>query len=468
MDIKVSSNKINDKYQGEYVYDISLDGTVVNALGNNMCKNTDGFNFQMPNEFKYTDENPYISLGFGRNYPKGQKFTKVEGDVAEFEDLFLREKMGLGIDEYADATINFSRKNYADLLSSGKVKYVGNTIKSKRMPVYIEKFMEDGIKLLLNGKGKEFLELYYSYIEKISNYGIPLREIASKGKIKKSIEEYKKDCHVLTKAGRPKSRQVWYELCIQNDYKPEISETIYYINTGDGVKKSSYKDVEKKKIKATEDKPESYELIINCVMLDPKIVEAEEDTYCTDDLEYNVPKYIEAFNKRIKPLLVCFSPEIRNKIIVSDPNKRQYFTESDSILNSGNPNKIEDQDTYEQLLTMEDKEIAYWKSINEIPTFAKELDLDWDLMVKEYDDRMEKLKDESICKELKKYEEIIENLEKKDVDDFIIDVKIPKEITDFLKLDVNTMSFISKEYNVKIGSVYDITDKEFSEDSDED
>lgn len=203
-------------------------------------------------------------------------------------------------------------------------------------------------------------------------------------------------------------------------------------------------------------------------MLDKKIVEAEEDTYCTDDLEYNVPKYIEAFNNRIKPLLVCFSPEIRNKIIVSDPNKRQYFTESDSILNSGSPNKIEDQDTYEQLLTMEDKEIAYWKSINEIPTFAKELDLDWDLMAKEYDDRMEKLKDESICKELKKYEEIIENLEKKDVDDFIIDVKIPKEITDFLKLDVNTMSFISKEHNVKIGSVYDITDKEFSEDSDED
>ena len=81
---------------------------------------------------------------------------------------------------------------------------------------------------------------------------------------------------------------------------------------------------------------------------------------------------------------------------------------------------------------------------------------------------MEKLKDESIYKELKKYEEIIENLEKKDVDDFIIDVKIPKEITDFLNLDVNTMSFISKEHNVKIGSVYDITDKEFSEDSDED
>lgn len=52
------------------------------------------------------------------------------------------------------------------------------------MPVYIEKFMEDGIKLLLNGKGKRDCWIYYSYIEKISNYGIPLREIASKRKNK--------------------------------------------------------------------------------------------------------------------------------------------------------------------------------------------------------------------------------------------------------------------------------------------
>ena len=38
-------NKTND-----YVYDISLDGTVINALGMNTVSNTDGFNFQMPEE----------------------------------------------------------------------------------------------------------------------------------------------------------------------------------------------------------------------------------------------------------------------------------------------------------------------------------------------------------------------------------------------------------------------------------
>ena len=35
-------NKTND-----YVYDISLDGTVINALGMNVISNTDGF--QLPN-----------------------------------------------------------------------------------------------------------------------------------------------------------------------------------------------------------------------------------------------------------------------------------------------------------------------------------------------------------------------------------------------------------------------------------
>jgi hypothetical protein len=34
----------------DYVYDISLDGTVVNALGLNIMKQTDGFNFRLPTD----------------------------------------------------------------------------------------------------------------------------------------------------------------------------------------------------------------------------------------------------------------------------------------------------------------------------------------------------------------------------------------------------------------------------------
>ena len=155
---------INAKQTNNNVYDISLDGTFVNALGCNVLHNTDGFNFQMPLTFRYTEENPYIGKGLGRNVIKGKAYVGVEADVAEFEDLYLNKpfncginKMGLGVDEYCDATINFSRKNYADLLESGKTKKVGNTIKSRRMSGYIEKFLDDGFDLLLNGDGQKFL-----------------------------------------------------------------------------------------------------------------------------------------------------------------------------------------------------------------------------------------------------------------------------------------------------------------------
>ena len=241
----------------EYVYDISLDGTVVNALGMNMLHNTDGFNFQLPDEskYRYTKEHPYISTGMSRETEKDKQYTGFKADVAEFNDLYMRDfhysplginKMGLGIDEVVNATINFARKNYADYFPDkpfpDDVKMVGNTIKSKKMPEYIAKFLTKGIRLLLQGKGKEFLDEYYFHVDKIYNLQIPLRDIASKGKIKRSIEEYKKDMKVITKAGRPKSRQAWYELAIQNNLSVANGDTIYYINTG---KSKSHSDAKK-------------------------------------------------------------------------------------------------------------------------------------------------------------------------------------------------------------------------------
>ena len=125
-----------------YVYDISLDGTVVNALGMNVLSNTDGFNFALPDTFRYTKENPYIGKGANREVKAGVEYSGFKADVAEFNDLFMRDfqyhpdavqKMGLGIDEVVSSTINFSRKNYADYFPENPypkdVKLVGNTIK---------------------------------------------------------------------------------------------------------------------------------------------------------------------------------------------------------------------------------------------------------------------------------------------------------------------------------------------------
>jgi hypothetical protein len=36
--------------------------------------------------------------------------------------------------------------------------------------------------------------------------------------------------------------------------------------------------------------------------------------YFTD--EYNVARYLDAFNKKVKPLLVCFNLDVRNDILL--------------------------------------------------------------------------------------------------------------------------------------------------------
>jgi hypothetical protein len=304
----------------------------------------------MPEEdkFRYTDEHPYISTGAGRNSIKDKAYTRVEADVAEFEDLYMAHayngginKMGLGIDEFCDATINFARKNYADLMPSGKTKKVGNTIKSRKMSGYLEKFIDEGVDLLLRNNGYKFLSNYYDYIEKIYNYQIPIKDIASKGNIKKTIKDYVADCNTLTKAGNKKSRQAWYELVIREGVNVNVSDTIYYINTGtkkahndvkrttnyfnydeNGEKVNITKAVEKayreytkefkennwtdKKAKIEIAKEqfgnkvfEEDEIILNCKLVPNEILDKEEDVLCSEceGLEYNVEKYIDQFNK---------------------------------------------------------------------------------------------------------------------------------------------------------------------------
>ena len=444
---------------------------------------TDGFNFQMPLTFRYTEENPYIGKGLGRNVTKDKKYVGVDADVAEFEDLYINSpfkegginKMGLGVDEFCPATINFSRKNYADLLENGKTKKVGNTIKSRKMSGYIEKFLDEGIDLLLNGNGQQFLENYYNYIDMIYNYRIPLRDIASKGKIKKTVEQYKADCKTVTKSGSKKSRQAWYELVIENNIKVDLNDTIYYVNTGtkksesdvkrithqftkiDGeiveidnkIKKELIKkalkvdDIKLSTLKAKEIKEllkpfivkEEDEIILNCKLVPNEIVEADEDILCNDEIEYNVVKYIDQFNSRIKPLLVCFSPEIRSSILIQNPEDRQYFTEEQCKLVSGYPNKETDQDTFEQLMTPERKEIEYWLSINEVPPFVTECGINWNELVEKHNKIKEEEQSILFKEENEKYLNALSNLTEDDVNKFEDEGEIPSSLLNIVTLD---------------------------------
>lgn len=505
--IKISNKgKISD-----YVYDISLDGTVVNALGMNIAKQTDGFNFQLPSKYRYNEDNPYISTGESRETEKGKKYVGFKADVAEFNDLYMKDfhyapnavnKMGLGIDEVVSATINFARKNYADYFPDKPfpkdVKLVGNTIKSKKMPEYIKVFLEKGVRLLLNFKGKEFLDEYYDYIEKIYNYNIPIKQIASKGKIKKSLSSYIEDCKSITKAGRPKSRQAWMELAVKYGLNVNMGETIYYINTGNSKSQADVKKVthyykkentiegeikidvqsslKKEYAKMTDYKAnhsfndfvkEYYpniliedEIILNCEIVPREVVESDKDYFCEEGKEYNVPKYVEQFNNRIKPLLVCFNKDIREKILISNPIDKPFFTEEECTLCSGQPNKPTDQDTYEALMTMDDKEIAFWNSHPEwkIP-FLKECNMDWDKILSDYKERKENERKLGIDKIRAEFDKEINKLSVNDIYSLLDDGILPKSIERIVDIDTSNGNLISKEYpDIIICSIAEMID----------
>ena len=537
--------KTEDIQNTDAVYDISLDGTVINALGMNVMSNTDGFNFQKPNKYRYTEDNPYIGLGKGRNVKEGKAYTAVEADVAEFEDVYINQaynggilKNGLGIDEYCDACIQFKRKNYCDLMPDGSIKLVGNSIKSKKMPIYIEKFLNEAIKMLLHGKGKDFIEFYYDYVEKIYNMQIPLKDIASVGKIKTSIDEYKKKCKEITKAGTKKARQAWYELAIKENLNVNMGDSIYFINTGKKKGESDIKRITeyyyidsngneidyvmndngekmvdkkgnpisltkyiekeyKKHYKEYSDSEfaknkldyannvlftdkeilEKDRLIFNCVLLSNELVEDEDDHYCDENFEYNTAKYIEMFNKRIRPLLVVFDRNVRvivnengkeiDNILISNPKDRKVFTEEETQLVSGQPFDESDQDTYEQLMTMEDKEIKFWLSVDKEPPYTKECGMNWEEIKQNYLTRQAQLKQEGIKDEVEKYNSIIAKLEKSDVEKYLEEGILPTSLTNIVETDFNNGIFVSKEWGVQLGTIYDIIDKDFIDNNEE-
>lgn len=489
---------------------------------------TDGMNMQMPKEFRYTKEHPYIGKGLNRLVKEGKEYIDEWGDIMEFNDLFMRNKMGLDEDEVIPANITVARKNYLDLLDNGEVKMVGNTLKSKKMPIYIEKFIAKAAELLLHNKGKEFIEYYYDYIEKIYNMQIPLKDIASVGKIKTSIKEYKEGCKQLTAAGSKKARQAWYELAIKENLNVNMGDSIYYINTG---KKKGDSDVKritkfyymnngekidyavdekgekmldkrgnvisltkylekqfnlyKKEHKGTKTKiydfgktlfpnlEEDDIVIFNCVLLTNDLVEDEEDHFCDEDFEYNVDKYIEMFNKRIRPLLVVFDRNIRtyvnekgkevDNILITNPKDRKTFTEEETKLVSGQPFNETDQDTYEQLMTMEDKEIRFWLSIDKVPTYIEYIDgMDWEKIKEEYLSRQEEMKQDGIKQEIEQYNKIIENLTQNDVTELVEDGILPEKLLSIIDENFQTGTFKSKKWGIKLGTIYDIIDKDFN------
>ena len=269
---------------------------------------TDGVNFTAGD----IDEEQFVYIGKGLNseVEAGKEYRGVMAVVQEFNDLYMRGEMALGLDGTWPATANFSRKNYVLLEDDGKIKLTGNTIKSKKMPGYIEEFLDNAFVLLLNGKGYDFMQYYYSYVERIIDRKIPLSKIATKARVKKSVEQYKN--RGVNKKGQLKPNQAHMEY--------NIDKYLAMFN----------KRVE--------------------VLL---IVFEKSIRYITTE------KMVK--NKKTNEVSVKISK--KQNMLISNLDEKKSWMLNELELVSGQPNDESDQDTLEELFTPSDKEMELWQKL---------------------------------------------------------------------------------------------------------
>jgi DNA polymerase elongation subunit (family B) len=338
---------------------------------------TDGMNFSLPEGG--VDDRFYVGKGKNWLVKEGKEYRGYDADVAEFNDIFMKGEMGLDCDGTWDSCINLARKNYATMEQNGKIKLTGNSIKSKKMPKYIEKFLDKGVKQLLKGEGKEFIEWYYEYIQKIFDQRVPLAEIASKSKVKLSVEDYIKRSKLTTKAGNLNSRMAHMELVIRDKIQVNLGDMILYVNNGT---KATHGDVQKVNEKMSKKDKDAYfatngkmpilgsHVELNCYRIEPSDLENNPEMLG----EYNIQRAIATFNKRVEPLLIVFDDEVRDTLLIKNPEDRSFYTTDQCKLINGKPFSPEDQDDiYENLIKMEQGEVEFWESVGIDPNYMYEL-----------------------------------------------------------------------------------------------
>ena len=429
---------------------------------------TDGVNFAIPKTTRIIVnengvENSDVDLKPDEAWVYGGK-TGVNALIIKFNDEVKLERdnsfISIDDDGQFESCLNLKRNNYTLLTydkkkNKKKVKLIGGMIKNKVMPDYIEEFIDNALIIILEGRGYDFIDYYNSYCEDIFYRKISLQKIASKKRVKESIKDYIN--RGTDKNGRAKAKKAHMELIILEREKlakelfvkhydiikdkyskqlekydnhdvesiemddiydfvadwipnePELDSMVYLVNTGYKIS-----DGDSNLIKDAETGEER--------MASQLISKKDLDAGQILDIDYNVDKYLSAFNKKVIPLLEAFNPEIKDKILVKIKKKRykdEFGNKRQSmelVKNVFTKSQLDledcDLDDIEEALTLSNEEIEFWNKYGYNPNIiwdgytTPENTLRMDIYNKAYEYLSEQLK--ATNKRLKKVDDIRE------------------------------------------------------------
>src|SRR5712671_358812 len=131
------------------------------------------------------------------------------------------------IDEQFDAMLSYKAKNYALLTKHGDVIIKGGALKSRGLEKFQRVFLEEMIKMIMQGKPEAIVDLRNDFEQKIRNREWKIDMLMKTDTLQDSLEKYRAKI-----AGSARNRAAAYELALASgrNYRPG-DQISYYIKT---------------------------------------------------------------------------------------------------------------------------------------------------------------------------------------------------------------------------------------------
>jgi DNA polymerase, archaea type len=137
----------------------------------------------------------------------------------------LPEGIEIDFDEQFDAMFSYKAKNYALLTKDGDVVIKGGALKSRGLEKFQRVFLEEMIKLIMDGKPEAITDLRNEFEKKIRNREWKIDMLMKTDTLQDSLDKYRAKI-----AGSARNRAAAYELALASgrNYKPG-DQISYYI-----------------------------------------------------------------------------------------------------------------------------------------------------------------------------------------------------------------------------------------------
>src|SRR6266478_4187262 len=152
----------------------------------------------------------------------------TEAEIDELRDGLakeLPEGIEIDFDEQFDAMFSYKAKNYALLTKDGEVVIKGGALKSRGLEKFQRVFLEEMIKLIMQGKPEAMADLRNEFERKIRNREWKIDVLMKTDTLQDSLDKYRAKI-----AGSARNRAAAYELALASgrNYKPG-DQISYYI-----------------------------------------------------------------------------------------------------------------------------------------------------------------------------------------------------------------------------------------------